>query len=47
MLVNTTGGRCYSPDEIRNWLQKVGFKNIEKKLIDDNVIIIGYYYIVK
>lgn len=44
MLVNTTGGRCYSPDEIRSWFLKVGLKNIEERFIDDNVIIIGYYY---
>jgi hypothetical protein len=46
-VVNTAGGRCYSRDEIRSWFLKVGLKNIEKRLIDDNVLIIGYYYVVK
>lgn len=43
MLVNTTGGRCYSPDEIQSWLLKVGLKDIKEKLIDDNALIIGHY----
>lgn len=47
MLVNTIGGRCYSPDEIKTWFLKAGLKNIDERFIDDNVIIIGYYYIVK
>lgn len=47
MLVNTIGGRCYSPDEIKTWFLKAGLKNINERFIDDNVIIIGYYYIVK
>jgi ubiquinone/menaquinone biosynthesis C-methylase UbiE len=43
MLVNTTGGRCYSPDEIQSWLLKVGLKDIKEKLIDDNTLIMGHY----
>jgi len=43
MLVNTEGGRCYSPKELRGWLLKAGFKNIEERLIDDTILITGRY----
>jgi 2-polyprenyl-3-methyl-5-hydroxy-6-metoxy-1,4-benzoquinol methylase len=43
MLVNTEGGRCYSPDEIKGWLLKVGMKNIEERVIDDAVLISGLF----
>lgn len=43
MLVNTESGRCYSPDEIRGWLNKVGLKDIKEMLIDDAVLIEGRY----
>ncbi|MFH1014763.1 MAG: methyltransferase, partial [Nitrospirota bacterium] len=33
MLVNTEGGRSYSPDEMKNWLSKTGFKKIGIKLM--------------
>jgi ubiquinone/menaquinone biosynthesis C-methylase UbiE len=39
MLVNTEGGRSYSPDEMKTWLSKAGFKKIEEKLMDEAVII--------
>ena len=39
MLVNTDGGRCYSPDEMKGWLSKLGMKNISVKAIDDSVLI--------
>jgi 3-hydroxy-5-methyl-1-naphthoate 3-O-methyltransferase len=39
MLVNTEGGRCYSPDEMKGWLSKLGMKNISEKAIDDSVLI--------
>jgi len=39
MLVNTDGGRCYSPDEMKGWLMKMGLKNISEKSIDDSVLI--------
>lgn len=42
MLVNTEAGRCYSSDEIKVWLLKVGLKNIEERIIDDAVLISGY-----
>lgn len=45
MLVNTEGGRCYSPKELRGWLLKAGFKNIEERLIDDTVLITGRYFV--
>jgi 2-polyprenyl-3-methyl-5-hydroxy-6-metoxy-1,4-benzoquinol methylase len=41
MLVNTEGGRCYSPPEIEGWLAKEGFRKIKHKIIDDSVIISG------
>ena len=43
MLVNTAGGRCYSSEEIRGWLQKVGLKDIDEHKSDDTVIISGSY----
>lgn len=43
MLVNTEGGRCYSSDEIKSWLQKVGLKDIKEQTFDDTVIISGVY----
>ena len=39
MLVNTEGGRSYSPDEMKNWLSKIGFKKAEEKLMGETVII--------
>ncbi len=41
MLVNTQGGRCYSPEEIKSWLTKIRLKNIRETLIDDSVLITG------
>ncbi len=42
MLVNTTGGRCYSPVELKTWLLMAGFKKVKKKLIDDCVLMIAW-----
>lgn len=39
MLINTEGGRCYSSDEIKNWLLKTGLKKAEEKLMDNTVLI--------
>ncbi|MCI0468934.1 MAG: methyltransferase domain-containing protein, partial [Nitrospirae bacterium] len=39
MLVNTEGGRSYSPPEIKQWLSKAGLKNINIKMIDDCVLV--------
>lgn len=41
MLVNTAGGRCYPPGEIKNWLSRAGLKELEEKLLDDTVLISG------
>ena len=41
MLVNTEGGRCYSLEEIKNWLLKTEFKKTQKKIIADCVLISG------
>jgi len=41
MLVNTEGGRCYSTEEIRNWILKTGLKKIKKGFIDDSVIVVA------
>jgi ubiquinone/menaquinone biosynthesis C-methylase UbiE len=38
MLVNTTGGRTYSPNEMKAWLMKAGFKKINKKTTADGVL---------
>jgi ubiquinone/menaquinone biosynthesis C-methylase UbiE len=41
MLVGTDKGRCYSPKEIKRWLTKTGFGNIEIKYLPETVILIG------
>lgn len=40
MLVNTHG-RCYSPDEMKQWLKKAGLKNIKHKIFNDSVMVEG------
>jgi len=39
MLVNTSGGRCYSQGEISEWCLKAGFKRTRKRFINDNILI--------
>lgn len=39
MLINTEGGRCYSPSEIKGWLYKAGLRKIQETIIDDCVIL--------
>lgn len=39
MLVNTEEGRCYSPEEIKNWFFKTRFKKVRKRIIADSVLI--------
>jgi ubiquinone/menaquinone biosynthesis C-methylase UbiE len=39
MLVNTEGGRCYSPDEISGWLEETGYGKLSKKQLNDSVLI--------
>jgi len=41
MLVNTEGGRCYSPNEMKAWFKKAGFRNVKKQLIADGVLVSG------
>ncbi len=41
MLVNNTGGRCYSPGEIRQWLLKAGFRRPAKKMVSDAVLVMA------
>jgi len=39
MLVNTSGGRTYSPVEISTWFRKAGFKKVSKKAVADGVLV--------
>jgi ubiquinone/menaquinone biosynthesis C-methylase UbiE len=39
MLVNTDGGRTYSPAEIKGWLSKAGFRSIRKKVLADGIML--------
>lgn len=39
MLVQTEGGRCYSPAEIRRWLIQAGLKRFSEKYFDDCLIL--------
>jgi 2-polyprenyl-3-methyl-5-hydroxy-6-metoxy-1,4-benzoquinol methylase len=41
MLVNTPGGRTYTPTEMAAWMKKAGFIRTEKKLLNDTVLLIG------
>jgi 2-polyprenyl-3-methyl-5-hydroxy-6-metoxy-1,4-benzoquinol methylase len=41
MLVNTQSGRCYAPEEMKQWLTLTGFRAIKKKVMDDHVIMTG------
>jgi ubiquinone/menaquinone biosynthesis C-methylase UbiE len=41
MLVNTSTGRCYTPQEMKKWLVKTGFRNVREKLINDTVLVMG------
>ncbi|GAB4548116.1 MAG: methyltransferase [Thermodesulfovibrionia bacterium] len=41
MLVNTEGGRCYSPVEIKDWFRRIGLKGIREVYFDDSVLIEG------
>jgi len=41
MLVNTSNGRCYTPQEMKKWLVKAQFKNVREKLINDTVLVMG------
>ena len=39
MLVNTSGGRTYSPGEMSTWFRKAGFKKVGKKAVADGVLV--------
>jgi ubiquinone/menaquinone biosynthesis C-methylase UbiE len=39
MLVNTSGGRCYTPEEMKTWFLKTGFKRVSKKFVADTILI--------
>lgn len=39
MLVNTDGGRTYSPGEMKRWLLKTGFKDVRHKAVADGVLV--------
>ncbi len=41
MLVNTTGGRCYTPQEMTGWLAISGFSGIMIKVLGDSVLVTG------
>lgn len=41
MLVNTSGGRTYTVDEISSWMKKTGFSGISHKLLDETVLLEG------
>jgi len=39
MLVNTEGGRTYSPEEMKKWLMRTGYKNVRRKAVTDGVLV--------
>ncbi|MFO0753256.1 MAG: methyltransferase [Thermodesulfovibrionales bacterium] len=39
MLVNTEGGRCYAPSEMKRWLARAGFKDARETLLEDTVLV--------
>lgn len=39
MLVNTESGRSYTPEEMKEWLLKSGFKNIRRKVVTDGMLV--------
>ena len=41
MLVNTEGGRCYSPAEIAGWLSEAGLAETHEIRLDETVLVIG------
>jgi ubiquinone/menaquinone biosynthesis C-methylase UbiE len=43
MLINTEGGRCYAPKEIRGWLKTIGLQGIKKQIFDDTLIMSGVF----
>ncbi len=41
MLVNTVAGRSYTPQEMKAWLAKTGFKSVKTKVLGDTVVVTG------
>jgi ubiquinone/menaquinone biosynthesis C-methylase UbiE len=41
MLVATQSGRCYTPLEMKKWMQKAGFKDVLIKNLEETVLIEG------
>lgn len=41
MLVNTEGGRCYAPSEMKAWLAGAGLNRTKAVLLEDTVLVIG------
>ncbi len=41
MLVNTTGGRGYTPQEMKVWLTKTSFRGVKTKVLGDTVVVTG------
>jgi len=41
MLVNTEGGRSYSPTEIEGWLKEAGLAATRRILLDETVLVMG------
>ncbi len=41
MLINTVKGRCYTSQEMTDWLTKTGFKHIKSKILGDTVVLTG------
>ncbi len=41
MLVNTSSGRCYTPQEMKAWLKQTGFGGIRTKVLNDTIVLTG------
>ena len=41
MLVNTSSGRCYTPQEMKAWLKQMGFGGIRTKVLNDTIVLTG------
>ena len=41
MLVNTSSGRCYTPQEMKAWLKQMGFAGIRTKVLNDTIVLTG------
>lgn len=39
MLVQTEGGRCYSPEEMMGWFKELGFEHMAKKQLTESVLV--------